>query len=161
MISGCRSRSSPSCAGSTRSADGVSSLLLPGRVLEIVERRQVPLQTETARGKEPIIELRIDHDPFDLELGVGPALDVAHTCAHGHRMPAVHFGRASDLELRRASNAVQAGLTHIYLRDFAQAEQYFARAIAVAPDQLRPGEVAESRRTRGCPCPADHSRRAR
>ncbi len=51
---------------------------------------------------------------------------------------AAHLGRASDLELRRASNAVQAGLTHIYLRDFDEAERYFDRAIAVAPDLLRP-----------------------
>ena len=48
------------------------------------------------------------------------------------------LGRASDLDMLRASNAVQAGLTHLYQRDYAEARRYFDRAIAVAPDQLRP-----------------------
>jgi TolB-like protein/Flp pilus assembly protein TadD len=48
------------------------------------------------------------------------------------------LGRASDLDIRRASNAVQAGLTHVYLRDYAEARRYFERAISVAPEQLRP-----------------------
>ncbi len=49
-----------------------------------------------------------------------------------------HFTRASDLDIRLERNALQVGVTYIYLGRYDEAERYFDRAISLAPDQLRP-----------------------
>ncbi len=48
------------------------------------------------------------------------------------------FTRASELEPRSASNALQAAIAYLYIRNYAQAEQHLQRAISFAPDELRP-----------------------
>ncbi len=51
---------------------------------------------------------------------------------------ATHIAQAAALEPRSPSDAIQAGVTYLYLRDYAQAQQYFERAITLAPEQSRP-----------------------
>jgi len=48
------------------------------------------------------------------------------------------IGRASELDARNASNALQAGITYLYTREYGEAERHFKRANAFAPDELRP-----------------------
>jgi len=54
------------------------------------------------------------------------------------RAALTRFKRASDLEPRSASNAVQVGLTHAYLSEFDEARRWFETAISVGPFELRP-----------------------
>jgi len=51
---------------------------------------------------------------------------------------AENMSKASDLNPRSAIDAVQAGITYLYMRDYSEAEGHFERAISLAPDQLRP-----------------------
>ena len=51
---------------------------------------------------------------------------------------AQNIARASELEPIAGSDALQAGITYLYIRDYAEAERHFDRAISLAPDQLRP-----------------------
>jgi serine/threonine-protein kinase len=48
------------------------------------------------------------------------------------------LARVSQLEPRNASNALQAGITYLFLDDYQEAERHFGRAMAFAPDQIRP-----------------------
>ena len=48
------------------------------------------------------------------------------------------MSKASDLNPRSAIDAVQAGITYLYMGDYSEAEGHFERAISLGPDQLRP-----------------------
>jgi serine/threonine-protein kinase len=49
-----------------------------------------------------------------------------------------YFSRASELDIRLERNALQAGVTYIYMGEYDEASRYFDRAVSLAPDQLRP-----------------------